>query len=239
MKRIIPIILFIFFTASLAGCSDAASIEAAEELVTTSNPLPATEAAPTPTSKPTDIPPTPQPEEPENPWPDALPFCRANPDNPEGEADCWVLKSVEEWLALDPQAGDEFAEAYWPANLPMPPLPEGLEWQKERRLIKEKDGGYINFWIVVASESTASESQTPWPDAYFFCRSIPDDPEGKSDCQRVSNVEEWLELELELGDKLGIWPEGMPVPPLPEGMEWEKVRDESIGEFKWVVVSAE
>ena len=145
MKRIVLIILSIFLVSLLSSCSDAASMELSEEPAENANPLPATESAPTATSKPTDIPPTSQPEEPE----------------------------------------------------------------------------------------------TPWPDTYFFCRSIPDDPEGKVDCQRVSNVEEWLEIEIELGDKLGIWPEGMPVPPLPEEMEWKKVRDESIGEYFWVVVAIE
>jgi len=239
MKRIVLIILSIFLVSLLSSCSDAASMELSEEPAENANPLPATESAPTATSKPTDIPPTPQPEEPETPWPDALPFCRSNPDNPEGEADCWVVKDVEKWLALAPRAGDEFATAYWPESMQLPPLPEGLEWQEERRLITEKGGGYINFWVVVAGESMASETQVPWPETHFFCRSIPEDPEGKVDCQRVSNVEQWLEIEIELGDKLGIWPEGMPVPPLPEEMEWKKVRDESIGESFWVVVASE
>ena len=233
MKKSISIIIFIFLAVSLASCSNAAAEDTVEEMTITSNPVPATNSAPTPTTIPTDIPPTPQPEEPETSWPDALPFCQSDPQNPEGEADCWVLKSVDEWLDLEPRAGDEFAEAYWPMHLPMPPLPDGLVWEKERRLIKEKDGGYINFWVV-----SAGVEQVHWPETYFFCRTDLDDNEGKSDCQRVSSVEEWLKLDIVLGDELGIWPEGMPVPPLPEGMDWEKVRDPNIGEFFWVVVAS-
>jgi hypothetical protein len=52
-------------------------------------------------------------------------------------------------------------------------------------------------------------------------------------------VEEWLQLDIVPGDQLGIWPEGMPLPPLPEGMAWEKVRDPNIGEYFWVVVPSE
>jgi len=66
-----------------------------------------------------------------------------------------------------------------------------------------------------------------------------DENEGQSDCQRVADVEDWLQLDIMVGDELGIWPEGMPVPPLPEGMEWEKVRDPNIGEYYWVVVVSE
>jgi hypothetical protein len=234
MKKLNSIVLFIFLIMFLVGCSNAAAGDTAEEMTTTQSPVPATESKPIATSVPTEIPPTPEPEEVEKDWPDALPFCRANPDKPEGEADCWALKSVDEWLDLEPRAGDEFAEAYWPASLPMPPLPDGLEWEKESRLIKEKGGGYINFWVVVANEE-----QVPWPEAYFFCRSGSEGNEGESDCQRVSNVEEWLQIEIQIGDNLGIWPEGMPLPPLPEGMEWEKWRDPSIGEYFWLVVASE
>lgn len=232
MNKLNQIILFIFLVLFLTGCSNAAA-DTVEELAVTPNPVSEVESKSTATSKPSEAPPTPEPEEPETPWPDALPFCRSNPDNPEGEADCWVLKSVDEWLELEPRAGDEFAEAYWPVNLPMPSLPDGLEWQKERRLIKERGGGYITFWVVVSGEE-----QVPWPETYFFCRSGLDDNESKSDCQRVSSVEEWLQLDIVVGDKLGIWPEGMPVPPLPEGMEWEKWRDPDIGEYLWVVVAS-
>ena len=233
MIKLKRIILFIFLVVFLTGCSNAAA-DNAEQLVVTSNPVPEAESKPTATNKPTDIPPTPEPEKSETTWPDTLPFCRSNPDNPEGQADCWVLKSVDDWLELEPRAGDEFAEAYWPASIPMPPLPAGMEWEKERRLIKEKGGGYINFWVVVAGEE-----QVSWPETYFFCRSGIEDNEGKSDCQRVADVEEWLQLDIMVGDELGIWPEGMPVPPLPEGMEWEKVRDPNIGEYYWVVVVSE
>ena len=234
MKRLITIIMFVFLIVSLASCSNNASVDTSEQPAVTSNPLPETETNPTATSKPTDIPPTPTSEQSEASWPDAFQFCRTNPDNLEGEADCWVLKSTEQWLDLDPRAGDELAVAFWPMNMPLPPLPEGLEWEKERRLIKEDNAGHIYFWVVVASEA-----QVPWPETHFFCRSIPDDPKGKSDCQKVSSVEEWLEIDIQLGDELGIWPEGMPVPPLPEGMEWKKVRDASIGESFWIVFPSE
>jgi hypothetical protein len=239
MNRILLALLSIFLISLLASCSDTVSIGSSEPLSPTSTSIPAEESKSTATSIPVTLTPTPEPEEQETAWPDVLPFCRANPDNPEGEADCWVVKDVDKWLALEPRAGDEFAEAYWPASIPLPPLPEGLEWQKERRLIEEKGGGYINFWVVVPSEFTTSESQTPWPETYFFCRSGMDDNEGKSDCQRVASIEEWQQLDLLVGDELGIWPEGMPVPPLPEGMEWEKVRDPNIGEYYWVVVASE
>ena len=239
MKRIMLVLLSIFLVCLLTSCSETSAMEPFEEPAADTKPLPETESAPTATIKPTDFPPTPQPEEAVKDWPDALPFCRANPDKPEGESDCWVLKSDDEWLALEPVAGDEFATAFWPEGMELPALPEGLEWKKERRLVEKDNAGYLYFWVVVASESTISESQVPWPEAYFFCRSDPDDADGEVDCQRVSNVDEWLEIDIQIGEKLGIWPEGMPVPPLPGGMEWEKVRDPNIGEYFWVVVPAE
>jgi hypothetical protein len=239
MKKLNSIVLFIFLIMFLVGCSSAAAGDTVEELSITSTLVPATESKPSATSEPTEIPPTPEPEEVEKDWPDALPFCRSNPDKPEGESDCWVLKSDDEWMALEPHAGDEFATAFWPEGMELPSLPEGLEWKKERRLVEKDNAGHLYFWVVAAGDSMATESQVPWPETYFFCRSGSEGNEGESDCQRVSNVEEWLQIDIQIGDDLGIWPEGMPLPPLPEGMEWEKWRDPNIGEYFWLVVASE
>jgi len=57
MKKRISIILFVFLAVSLAGCSNAAAEDTVEEKTITSNPPPATESAPAPTTIPTDTPP--------------------------------------------------------------------------------------------------------------------------------------------------------------------------------------
>ena len=97
MKKLTLLVLFFFLIIFLVSCSDAVAEEPVEEVSPTSTLELETESEPAKTSVPTDIPPTTQPEIEEKDWPDALPFCRQNPDNPEGEADCWVLKSDEEW----------------------------------------------------------------------------------------------------------------------------------------------
>jgi hypothetical protein len=109
-----------------------------------------TEAVPTeiqekPTTPPTDIPvePTAPPTETSSAprtWPEKFNFCREMEG--EAEADCWSLTSVEDWLALPPQVGDEFWT--WPEFMDLPPLPEGLKWKRQR----DSSTGE-SYWVVV------------------------------------------------------------------------------------------
>ena len=91
------------------------------------------------------------------------------------------------------------------------------------------------FQVVEVSSApiTESETESDWPENIHFCRAKED---GTSDCWHLTSAEVWLELEPIVGERIPTWPEFAPLPPLPEGMEWEYLRDSQAGEYMWTIV---
>lgn len=83
-----------------------------------------------------------------------------------------------------------------------------------------------------------TQEETPWPENFSFCRHNPDDPSKPADCTSIGSAQEWLEFGPVVGDELWVWPEGMPLPPLPEGLSWSRERDPTNGENFWLIVEA-
>ena len=75
-------------------------------------------------------------------WPEELNFCRPNPDDPAGPAECLAIHSAQEWLDFGPMIGDEIW--IWPENMPPPPLLEGMAWSRER----DPTNGE-SYWLIV------------------------------------------------------------------------------------------
>ena len=96
----------------------------------------------------TDLPPTNTPVPPTRTplarWPENFHFCRPKDDG-SGTSDCVKISSDEDWLALNPLAGERLVP--WPEGMEMPPLPEGLEWES---LLDTSIGE--NIWTIVVVE---------------------------------------------------------------------------------------
>ena len=77
-------------------------------------------------------------------WPENYHFCRPKDDG-SGTADCVSIASDEEWLALNPIAGERLVP--WPEGMELPPLPEGFELEY---LLDQSIGE--NIWTIVETE---------------------------------------------------------------------------------------